>query len=96
MPEESNYEAVNVFRRIKEDTKCDDLTAAILTLAEHLRYVEVGVAFSENGYPERIGQDIADAIGGVTKDGAIQVKMAGERKTKPASGAKTKLRLKNK
>jgi hypothetical protein len=78
MSEESHYEAVNKFREIKRETECDDLTAAILTLAQPVSWIDINVQVSDDGYPERLGKDIADAIENVTKDGSISVMLDGE------------------
>ena len=78
MSEESHYNAVNIFRDIKKETQTEDIVAAILTLSQTLRYVDVSLEVSDSGFPERLGKDIADAIEDVTKEGAIQVNVGGE------------------
>jgi len=77
MPE-SHYDAVNTFRRIKEETGSEDLIAAVLTLARSVSWINISLQVSDDGYPERLGKDIADAIENVTKDGSISVRLDGE------------------
>lgn len=76
MPE--NIEVVESFQRIKSEANCDDLAAAILTLAHTLSWLNVNLQVSDTGYPERVGGTIADAIESVSKHGAIQLSLNGE------------------
>ncbi len=75
----SNVEndTVAKFKEIKAEAGCDDLTAAILTLAESVQWITATVQISENGYPERLGGDIAkaitDAAESFTQGGAVNV-----------------------
>src|SRR5476649_2882037 len=78
MPEESNLDAVNLFRQIKVETEIDDISAAILTLAQSLSWININLQVADTGYPERIGKDIADAIEGISRGGAVQVILDGE------------------
>ncbi len=78
MSEESHYQAVNTFREIKKEVECDDVTAAILTLAQSVSWINVSLEVSDSGYPERLGKDIANAIENVTKDGSISLALDGE------------------
>jgi hypothetical protein len=67
-----------LFRRIKDELGCDDQPAAMLALAQSLTWVNVSLQVSDGGYPERLGNNIADAIDAVTKNGSISVRVEGE------------------
>jgi hypothetical protein len=79
MSEESDYNAVNIFRQIKSQTGCDDTAAAILTLAQCIP--NSLTVYPENGEEyglDRVGKDIADAIEAVTHEGSIRLSLDGE------------------
>jgi hypothetical protein len=77
----SDYDAVNIFKKIKHEEGFDDRTAALLTLAETIsrfQGLEIWLKDSGEGPEDKFGKDIARAIEDVTKDGAIQVNLDGE------------------
>ncbi len=80
MSRESQHTAVNMFKEIKADAGCDDVAAAILTLAQSLGSIEVWLKMeSDTAYDlKHAGSEVAEAIQNVTRDGAIRLAVGGE------------------